>query len=203
MPLLAHHGPSGWTCSTDFGDLYGTVSDSLRPYLITFRHALVDLARIDDDALSQHLHLRAFLKALKYVLRADLLEHLDAVLADALSLDRLNSSVVLKYIEKGSARVDKQIMRGRLQSVRENAEMFDRRAADAEFEEACRQQDILNAREDGEAEGKASFLIQVLESRFGPLTTGFRERIIKAEVSSMEAWLTRALKENTLQAVFD
>lgn len=195
LPVLAHHGPSGWSYSTDFGDLYGSVSDSLRPYLITFRHALVDLARIDDGGLSQHFRLRAFLKALKYVLRADLLEHLDQVLAEARRLNRVDLSLVLKYIAGGSTQVDQQLLRGRFQRVQEKAEMFDRQIADAEFDEACRQADFYR--------GKATSLIQVLEIRFGPLTEAFRERIYVADASSIEAWLTRAIKENTLQGVFD
>ena len=77
----------------------------------------------------------------------------------------------------------------------EKAEMFDRRIADAEFEEAVRQADFYW--------GKASALIQVLELRFGPLTETFRGRIYDADVPSIEAWLTRAIKENTLQGVFD
>jgi hypothetical protein len=129
------------------------------------------------------------------VLRADLLEHLDQVLAEARSLDRLDLSLVLKYIAMGAARVDRQLLRGRLRRMLEKAEMFDRRIADAEFEEAVRHADFYW--------GKASALIQVLELRFGPLTETFRGRIYDADVPSIEAWLTRAIKENTLQGVFD
>jgi hypothetical protein len=69
IPLLAHHGPEGWTISCEFGDLFGAVPESMRPYLVSYRHALVDLVSINDAELSAHLRLRAFLKALKYGLR--------------------------------------------------------------------------------------------------------------------------------------
>src|SRR5262249_19656234 len=44
LPLLAHQGPEGWEISCEFADLFGTVPEPLRPYLPSFRHALVDLA---------------------------------------------------------------------------------------------------------------------------------------------------------------
>ena len=50
----------------------GTVPTALRPYLPAFRHALVDLATTQDEALSATARLRAFLKALKYGRRPDL-----------------------------------------------------------------------------------------------------------------------------------
>ena len=57
VPLVVHQGPAGWTLSTEFIDLFGKVPEALRPYLISFRHALVDLAQIQDDALSADLRL--------------------------------------------------------------------------------------------------------------------------------------------------
>jgi hypothetical protein len=58
VPMLAHQGPGGWKISTDFGELYGAMPEALRPYVISFQHALVDLAHIEDSALSAHLRLR-------------------------------------------------------------------------------------------------------------------------------------------------
>jgi predicted transposase YdaD len=52
LPLLAHQGPEGWTFSCEFVDLFGTVPESLVLYLPSFRHALVDLAPMDDSTLS-------------------------------------------------------------------------------------------------------------------------------------------------------
>ena len=68
--------------SCEFQDLFGTVPEPLRPYMISFRHALVDFAAIEDNALSTHIRLQAFLKALKYILRRDLAERLEVVLAE-------------------------------------------------------------------------------------------------------------------------
>jgi Putative transposase, YhgA-like len=69
LPLVAHHGPDGWGISCEFQDLFGDVAAPLRRYMISFRHALVDFALIEDGALSAHIRLRSHLKALKYALR--------------------------------------------------------------------------------------------------------------------------------------
>src|SRR5581483_7232812 len=52
LPLLVHQGPEGWKLSCEFADLFGPVPAPLRPYLPSFRHAVVDLAPMDDSALS-------------------------------------------------------------------------------------------------------------------------------------------------------
>jgi hypothetical protein len=190
VPLLAHHGPSGWSISPDFEEMYGRVASPLRPYLVSFRHALVDLARIDDHALSQHLRLRAFLKALKYILRADLAEHLESLLADASDLDRMDLVLVLKYIGKWPVRLSGQVVQRALQRlIPENPEMVE--GFLEEFERV------------GFEKGKASSLIQVLEFRFGPLATVHRDRIISSDVTSVEAWLTKAVQAPDLNAVFE
>jgi len=72
LPLLAYQGPRGWKFSYEFTDLFGAVPESLRPYLPSFRHAMVDLTQVDDDDLSVELRLKAHLKALKYARRPDL-----------------------------------------------------------------------------------------------------------------------------------
>lgn len=98
LALLVHQGPDAWEPSREFADLFGTVPQPLQPYLPSFRHALVDLAPMDDGSLSDHVRLRAFLKALKYAQRKDLPARLYAVLAEAPALDNRDLSVILTYL---------------------------------------------------------------------------------------------------------
>ena len=62
---------------------------------------------------------------------------------------------------------------------------------------------IEQGMEMGRADGNARSLIQVLELRFGPLKTDYRDRIFKSDLASVEAWLTRAVKASDLQTVFE
>ncbi len=115
LPLVAHHGPDGWKLSCEFQDLFGAVPEPLRPYTISFSHALVDFARIEDNALSAHIRLRAFLKALKYILRPDLPEHLGVLLAEGAQLPIVDVVQILAYIGKGPVAVSPGALREVLQ----------------------------------------------------------------------------------------
>ena len=90
--------------------MFGCVPEPLRPYLPTFRHALVDLAQIDDRSLSAETRLRAFLKALKYSRRADLPDCIDVVLAEAPGLEEKDLFVILTYLDKGPVAVESELM---------------------------------------------------------------------------------------------
>ena len=59
------------------------------------------------------------------------------------------------------------------------------------------------AEAEGFLEGTAGSLIQVLELRFGPLKTDYRDRIFKSDLASVQAWITRAVQAPDLQAVFE
>ena len=207
VPLIAHHGPSGWSFSTDFAEMYGDVADSLRPYLINFRHVLVDLVRIEDRNLSQYLRLRAFLMALKYVFHVDLIDHIEDVLADATSLDRMDLGLVLQYIESGPVRIGREILLRTLRRLMpEKAEMLDGFFVKGYFDQVGREffaKGKAEGNAEGKAEGKATSLIQVLELRFGPLAVSDRDRILSSDVASIEGWMSRAVKENSLEAVFE
>ena len=110
LPLLAHQGPGAWKPSCEFADLFGTVPAPLSPYLPSFRHGLVDLARVEDPALSTEVRLRAFLKALKYSRRSDLLDCIDILLAEAPALDEKDLFVILTYLDKGPTALNNKVM---------------------------------------------------------------------------------------------
>jgi predicted transposase/invertase (TIGR01784 family) len=191
IPLLAHHGPEGWTVSREFVDLFGAVPESLRPYLVSFRHALVDFASIDDAALSAHLRLRAFLKALKYALRRDLPERIDVLLAEAPALEVEDLVRLLTYIGQGPVPVSDDVVKnalGRLVPSREKTIM-------ASFGQQYLQQ--------GLQQGQAKSLARLLERRFGVVPPHFRESIFSADLASVEMWFERAIDAPDLQSVFD
>jgi len=99
--------------------------------------------------------------------------------------------LILQYIGKGPVRVSRRVVRDTLYRLMpEKLKMSDEEG----FLEECERL--------GFEKGTADSLIQVLELRFGPLANQFRDRILNADVPSMQAWLTRAIKESNLDAVF-
>jgi len=199
LPLLAHHGPEGWTFSCEFAELFGAVPEPLRPYIPSFRHALVDLAPIDDRTLSIEVRLRAFLKALKYSRRPDLLNCIALVLAEAPELNDKDLFVILTYLNKAPIARNYKAMHETLeQLVPDRKEKIMGWFTDDFYEKG-----LAEGEAKGEARGEAKILARLLEKRFGALPDLIRHQITSADVERIEAWVERAFDAPNLQSVFD
>jgi hypothetical protein len=195
LPLLANQGPGNWQYSCEFADLFGAVPPSLSSYLPAFRHALVDLARVEDLALSTEVRLRAFLKALKYSRREDLPDRIDILLAEAPVLDEQDLFVIVTYLDKSTTALNNNVMRDAL--VRLAPERMEKIMG-------CITQPYYDqGKAEGKAEGEANILSRLLERRFGTLPGPLRQRIFAADVGSIEAWVDRAFDAPDLQSIFD
>lgn len=207
LPLLAHQGPEGWNISCEFSDLFGTVPAPLRPYLPSFRHALVDLATLDDGKLSTEAKLRAFLKALKYSRRPDLPDSIGIVLAEAPVLEEQDLFVILTYLDKLPRAINNQVMHETLERLvpdRKERIMgwltqpyYDRGKAEGLAE------GLAEGRAEGKTIGEAKVLTRLLEKRFGAIPALVRQRIFSADAVCIEAWVEQALDAPDLEAVFD
>jgi len=199
LPLVAHHGPEGWTVSCEFQDLFGAVPAPLRPYMISSRHALVDFAAIEDNTLSAHFRLRAFLMALKYILRRDLAERLEVVLAEGARLPTVDVVQILAYIGKGPVPVSPEALREALQRLMpDHAEEIMQGLGQKYFEEG-----VAIGKVEGKAEGEARALVRLLERRIGAVPEAFRARIFAADQASIEAWFDRAIEATEFESIFD
>jgi predicted transposase/invertase (TIGR01784 family) len=211
VQILVHHGPSGWTSSKEFQDLFGDAPVELLRFLPACEHVVIDLIRTPDEDLSSDLRLRVRLKALKYVLHPDLPALLDLILAEAALLDPMEFALVVRYLVVGSRRIGETMLRESLRRVvPERAEelmttwlqrYIDEGMAKG-FEQGM-QQGMQQGRAEGEARGEAKAVIRVAEKRFGPLPTLLKERILSADAATIEAWLDRVAEAPSLKAVFD
>jgi hypothetical protein len=192
--------------SCEFAQLFGSVPGALRPYVPSLRHALVDLAQIDDRALSGQARLRAFLKALKYSRRQDLPQRIDILLAEAPMLEETDLVLILTYLDKGPRAVSDTLLRETLQRlVPEQTERimgwltqpyFDKGKAEG------RAEGRVQGRTEGRAEGEAKVLVRLIEKRFGGVPPQLRERILAADLAALEEWVERVLDAPDLQSVF-
>jgi hypothetical protein len=189
VPLVAHQGPEGWSCSAEFIDLFGNVPQALRPYLVSFRHSLVDLANIDDGALSVDLRLAAYLNTMKYAQRADLPEQLQFILAP--ELPDGDVMAILHYVNTGPVALGSQLLHAALQPLNSNR----REKIMGHFSDQFVEQ--------GRAEGEAKALVRFLERRFGGISRSLRERIFASDVVTIETWIDRAVEARELQSVFE
>ena len=198
FPLLVHQGPQRWAFSCEFQDLFGIVPEALRPYVPCFRHALVDLAQMEDGELSSDASLRAFLKALKYSRRPDLPDRIDMVLAEAPVLEERVLFVILTYLDSPRTIDNKVIHEALLRLMPERKEKIMGWITQPYYEKG-----LAEGEARGEAMGEAKVFIRLLEKRFGPIPTSLRERIFGANVGSIEAWVERAFDAPDLQSIFE
>ena len=196
VPLVAHQGPGRWKLSTEFVDLFGSVPEALRPYTLSFRHALVDLPRIDDDELSSDTRLGAYLKALKYGRRRDLPRHLEFILIPA--LPDLDLGIILRYIDRGPIGVSRE----RLQAALRPFDVSRRERMMGQISRHFRKEFEAQGEARGRVQGEAHALLRLLEKRFGTVPARFRERISTSDLASIEAWFDRALDVNDLSSIF-
>src|SRR5262249_22247937 len=160
---------------------FGDTPAALRPYLPTFRHALVDLATTPDRALSTMDRLRSLLMALKYCRRPELPERLDIILAEAEALERRDLLLILTYLDKGPVAVSRekmrQVLRDRMSDHEETTMGW---LFQPYFEDGLDQ-----GRAEGQAAGQAKSLVRLLEKRFGSLPEQLRTRVSDADVQSL------------------
>ena len=210
MPLLVHQGPKEWKFSREFTDLFGVVPGPLAPYLPSFRHALVDFATTDDRDLSTEVRLRAYLKALKYSRREELPQLLDIILADTRALGQEDVCLIVAYLDKGPIALDRGAIYNVLQKVvPERKEEVMGWISQPYVEEgraeglaAGRAQGIAEGKAQGRAEAKADTLVRLLKKRFGAVPAHIRQRVLSADLASIEGWLERVIDAPDVESVF-
>lgn len=101
---------------------------------------------------------------------------------------------ILRYIDRGPIFVSGESLQAPLRLLernrRENIMGHVMRHFSREFEAI------------GEARGRAVALLQLLEKRFGTVSSHIRERIVTADIASIEAWFDQALDSQDLNSVF-
>jgi hypothetical protein len=154
--------------------------------------------------------LRAFLKALKYSRRPDLPQRIAILLAEAPVLEKEDLGLILAYIDKGPIAVSDTSLRETLQRlVPEQTERimgwltqpyFDKGKAEGHAE--GRNEGRVEGWVEGRAEGEARVLVRLIEKRFGVLSPQLRERILAADLATVEEWVERLFDAPDLQSVF-
>jgi hypothetical protein len=200
IPLVAHQGAEGWKFSTEFVEHFGKFPEALRPYLTSFRHALVDLAAFNDGVISTHPRLNAYLSALKYGVRSDLANHLGAIIVD--DLTKMELKTMIHYIQSCPTQVSREAIEAALGALKDHqreAIMFD---FTKEYLERGRAEGLAEGLAEGEIKAKAETLMRLLENRFGKIRQNIRKRIAAADATTIDSWFDRALSASELRYVF-
>jgi predicted transposase/invertase (TIGR01784 family) len=193
IPLVVYHGEKPWTVPASFRALVD-LERSLWPKPLDFEMVVVDIGSMEDERLSREPALRAGLLGLKYATRGDRQSgQLRSVLE---ALKRVPSLVEpgLAYIMGTYSRVDRALLLGEVRKVMPEHEPELISIAAREWKD--------EGREEGREEGRRDFLLRVLELRFGNLPQKVRERVAAGSAPEVEIWFERAVRAESLDAVF-
>ena len=137
------------------------------------------------------------------MLRRDLPERLDVLLAHGAQVAIVDVVEILAYIGKGPVPVSPVALREALQRLMpDHAEEIMQGFGKQYYEEGMA---VGEARGEarGKAEGEAKALVLLLEKRIGPVPEALRARIFGADLDSIEIWITRASEATAFDSVFD
>jgi predicted transposase/invertase (TIGR01784 family) len=197
VPLVVYHGEKPWTVPASFRALVD-LERSLWPKPLDFEMVVSDIGAMEDERLSREPAQRAGLLGLKYATRVD---RQGAQLRSVLEALREVPSLVepgFAYIMGTYSRVDRALLLGEVRKVMPEYEPELISIAAREWKEEGREQ----GQKEGREQGRRDSLLRVLELRFGSLADGVRERVAAGSAPEIEVWLERAVRAESLDAVF-
>jgi predicted transposase YdaD len=204
LPVLLHHGPTGWRTVPEFAvmlDASPELLEAVRPFQPMFRFVLDDLAALSLDAISSRaLHALTRLVQLAFWSSrsfqrlqdaAPLMREITATLARDTRTRELLTQLYVYLLRAGQPDVEVENVQAILLGV-----------AGPQGEE-----DVMNAAEQlieqGEQKGLRSAIVTALSARGLPLSELGRARLASCtDVDTLTRWLTRAVTAPSEAEVF-
>jgi hypothetical protein len=132
-------------------------------------------------------------------------------LAEAPVLEVLDVALILSYIDRGPIAVSPEVIREALHHlVPDREEEIMGHLTQPYFAKGLAEglaKGLAKGRAkglmEGRAEGEATALVRVLEKRFGVLPIALRQRVLTADLGSIETWFERAIDGPDLESVFN
>jgi len=217
LPVVLHHGASGWRAATCFQDLFELPVEAAE-FTPHFRFALDDLAVHSEasvHARAASAFTRLVLSALQQ-LRGDreldrLLRGWSGLLRDLAtgSHGQRGLQLIFQYIfeVRGAEELAAIITTARElgQESEENMEtiaQFLRRQGRQEGRQEGMQEGMQEGRREGRQEGQCGLVLRILTRRFGELPLDLRARVETASSEQLEQWGDRLLSARGLEDLF-
>ncbi|HRI68551.1 MAG TPA: Rpn family recombination-promoting nuclease/putative transposase [Polyangium sp.] len=207
LPVVLHHGASGWTVPRRFIEYFGDVPQSLRAFVPNFGILLDDVAKVNLDKLRERpmtAEARLVLLCLRLGRTPELffaeLPRWEEVLVELWhGKDKgLVFTMIVPYLERvGDVPKAETVMA--LQKILK----FSPAEEMIYIEEFWMQQGELKGERKGELKGTRAVLSKLLTQRFGPLAPNVTQRLQAATEAELDAMTLRILDAKTLDEVLD
>ncbi|GAB0056905.1 Recombination-promoting nuclease RpnD [Candidatus Magnetaquicoccaceae bacterium FCR-1] len=201
VPFVFYHGETEWRIPNEFMALVDAEA-GWRPFLLNFQFPIFDLGKVQDDQLSQHARLRAWLVAAKYATRSGKQTRIKKHLIEVLGDSGVDFPVIMRYIVETYDEYNESIVQEIIHAVRPEEEhaMMSQFARDII---AKGKPEWLNqGRMEGRQEEAASLLLKLIRHKFGPTPDWMIEQIKTAHLEQIEAWSDNFVFANSVEEVF-
>ena len=210
-PVILYHGTERWPLPTELAQAYPLPAELVGRGLLSFIYTLVNLIEIPDDQLSNHPPLRAALMVLKYSLfDEDPRVTLRRLIGAAAALGLPTIIVVVRYLFKESAWLDREMLRAELAEVLPGQEEAVLSPAAQEIIAEARPAILaegeakgeIRGEAKGEAKGRAEMLLRQFRRKFGAVPDAAVARVRAAGIEQLDDWSERFVDAATLDEVF-
>jgi len=212
LPVVVHHGPSGWTAAREFMDYFRHVPDDLQQHVPNFSILLDDVGKVSPaKLLARPLTPEAKLVLLCLLLGQtpelflqELREHPAALKGTWNAVCATENPIVIRaiivYMEDVGGVPEQEtvkVMQDILKLSPAERILF----ADKVIAYRAERRGEERGRLEGKIEGKIETLSRLLEQRFGSLQATSRERLQEASAEELDAMTLRVLTATTLDDV--
>jgi len=212
IPLVVYHGAEEWTAPRRFSGMVAA-SQEMAAQLLDFPFEVMDVGRVENDALSRQRVLRVGLVLMKYAMVKTgnpPLEEVAAALRQAKDqpdgfLGQLLGYIIGAYELIDEAALSQVLKRAMPEKEKEMLSIAAREwlaQGEAKGRAEGEAKGKAEGRAEGEAKGEAKALVRVLERRFGRVPAKYLRAIAAAQNGQLDSWLDRAVDAPTLKAVF-
>lgn len=202
IPIIIYNGVGPWGPALELSELIERLDASAEQYVPRLRYRLIHEAQVPLELLEASDSPVADLFRLERTTDWDDFALLGTQAWEHIPPEEVSLRIAFAaFLREASGRIlPPEEISGRL-PLEDFKTMLAERIA--EWNRQLEEQSIQKGLQKGRQEGEASFLLRLLEKKFGALKPGDRDRITAADPSLLQEWLDRVLTATSLSEVFD
>ena len=210
LPIVFFQDRGEWAPSPHFRDLLDLPAD-LDPewldYLPDFKHAILNLPKLELDAINQDLALRVMIQVLRSILepqsKTAFTTGYDALQALKDSPDHLSFfRTCMTYLIRAGSTLDRETFYAIIRSSKSNKLKEEAMTIAEQLIQEGRQEGENAGLQKGRQEGERLLLQRQLTRKFGELDFWAQEKLNHAGIDELERWGERIFDARTLETVF-
>lgn len=202
LPVVLYNGEQRWRAPTEVAELIATVPGGLEAYRPDFQYLLLDEGAYVDPELAASRNLAAAVFRMENSRRPEDLQAVVGRLREWLQAPEQRDLRRAFSVWLGRVLIPGRFGGANLPPTNDLEEMETMLAERVkEWQQEWKEQGLEEGLEQGRQQGEARVLINLLEAKFGQLTSEQRRRIEEADTETLLAWSGRVLTGESVEEV--